>query len=54
MPGYVDGEVVVVLSNSKKIENKQMKASKDDPKILLKSNSSRKTCVHMVDAVYSD
>ena len=54
MPGWVDGEVVEIVKSSKKVDGKQVKASKDDPKIVLKSNASGKICVHKVDAVYFD
>lgn len=33
---------------------KQVKASQDDPKVVLESNSSGKICVHKVDNVYFD
>jgi hypothetical protein len=36
------------------IHSKQVKASQDDPKVILKSNSSGKICVHKVDNVYFD
>ncbi len=55
MPGWVDGKVVEVLKANKSVEGKQVKASKDDPRIVLKSNAkSAKTCVHKVDNVYFD
>jgi hypothetical protein len=54
MPGWVDGEVVEVLKSGKKVDGKQVKASKDDPKIVLKSKSSGKICVHKPSAVYFD
>ena len=54
MPGWVDGEVVEVVKSGKKVDGKQVKASMDDPKIVLKSNSSGKICVHKVDNVYFD
>ena len=51
MPGWIDGKVVEVLKTNKTIEGKQVKASKDDPRIVLKSNSSGKICIHKVDNV---
>jgi len=54
MPGWVEGKVVEVLKASKDVEGKQVKATKDDPRIVLKSNSSGKTCVHKPDNVYFD
>ncbi|KAK4507856.1 hypothetical protein PRZ48_001591 [Zasmidium cellare] len=52
MPGYVDGEVVEVLTQGKNVDGKSVKASKEDPKIVLKSNKSGKICVHKPDACY--
>lgn len=52
MPGYVDGKVQEVLTKGKKVDGKDVKASKDDPKIVLKSNSSGKICVHKPDACF--
>ncbi|EOD47652.1 hypothetical protein UCRNP2_5606 [Neofusicoccum parvum UCRNP2] len=54
MPGWVDGEVVEIVTEQKKIEGKQVKASDDDPRIVLKSNSSGKICVHKPDNIYFD
>jgi len=54
MPGYVDGEVVEVLTEGKDVDGKSVKASKDDPKIVLKSSSSGKICVHKPDACFYD
>ncbi|ETN42667.1 uncharacterized protein HMPREF1541_01824 [Cyphellophora europaea CBS 101466] len=54
MPGWVDGDVVEVLKKGKSVDGKQVKASKDDPKVVLKSSSSGKICVHKVDNVYFD
>ena len=33
---------------------KNVKASKEEPKIVLESNKSGKTCIHKVDNVYFD
>ncbi|KAI1871098.1 hypothetical protein JX265_006138 [Neoarthrinium moseri] len=54
LPGYVDGEVVEILTSSKEVDGKSVKASEDDPRIVLKSNKSGKICVHKADAVYFD
>lgn len=52
MPGYVDGEVVEVLKQDKNVDGKKVKASEKDPKIVLKSSSSGKICVHKPDACF--
>ena len=55
MPGWVDGKVVEVLKANKEVDGKQVKASKEDPRIVLKSNAkSQKICVHKAAAVYFD
>ena len=55
MPGWVDGKVVEILKSNKEVDGKQVKASKDDPRIVLKSNAkSGKICVHKPEAVYFD
>ncbi|KAK7897848.1 hypothetical protein LTR67_004479 [Exophiala xenobiotica] len=54
MPGWVEGKVVEVLKAGKNVEGKQVKATKDDPRIVLKSNSSGKICVHKPNNVYFD
>ena len=55
MPGWVDGKVVEVLKANKEVDGKQVKASKEDPRIVLKSNAkSQKVCVHKPQAVYFD
>lgn len=54
LPGFVDGKVVEVLTEGKKVDGKDVKASEKDPKIVLKSNSSGKTCVHKPEACYYD
>lgn len=54
LPGYVDGEAVEILNEEKDVEGKTVKASEEDPRILLKSNKSGKACVHKADAVYFD
>jgi hypothetical protein len=54
LPGYVDGEVVEVVYEEKGVEGKRVKASKEDPRIVLKSDASGKICVHKPSAVYFD
>ncbi|OJD33783.1 uncharacterized protein BKCO1_2700029 [Diplodia corticola] len=54
LPGWVDGEVVEIVTEHKKVEGKDVKASADDARIVLKSNSSGKICVHKPEAVYFD
>jgi hypothetical protein len=54
LPGYVDGEVVEVVYEEKEIEGKKVEASKEDPRIVLKSEASGKICVHKPSAVYFD
>lgn len=54
MPGWVKGEVTEVLTSNKKVDGKDVKASKKDPRIVLKSDSSGKVCVHKPDACYFD
>lgn len=52
LPGYVDGEVVEIVTKEKKVDGKKVKASEKDPRIVLKSNKSGKICVHKAEAVY--
>ena len=54
LPGFVDGRVVEVLTEGKKVDGKDVKASDQDPKIVLKSNSSGKICVHKPEACFYD
>jgi hypothetical protein len=54
LPGYVDGDVVEVVYEEKNVEGKRVKGSKDDPRLVLKSASSGKICVHKPEAVYFD
>lgn len=53
LPGWVHGEVVEIVTSSKSVQGKQVKASKGDPRIVLKSKSG-KICVHKPDNVYFD
>jgi len=52
MPGYVDGEVTELLTSGKKVDGKDVKASKADPKIVMKSSSLGKICVHKPEACF--
>ncbi|KAG8158241.1 hypothetical protein KVR01_012002 [Diaporthe batatas] len=52
LPGFVDGEVVEILREEKEVDGKSVKASEDDPRLVLKSNKSGKICVHKPEAVY--
>ncbi|KAL2277587.1 hypothetical protein FJTKL_15335 [Diaporthe vaccinii] len=52
LPGFVDGEVVEILREDKEVDGKSVKASDDDPRLVLKSNKSGKVCVHKPEAVY--
>lgn len=54
MPGWVKGEVIEILTKNKKVENKDVKATKEDPRLVLKSDYSGKTCVHKPDNLYFD
>ncbi|KAH7379147.1 hypothetical protein DE146DRAFT_626037 [Phaeosphaeria sp. MPI-PUGE-AT-0046c] len=52
LPGYVDGEVMEVVYEDKEVDGKKVKASKEDPRVVLKSDASGKTCVHKPAVVY--
>ncbi|CEH12575.1 Protein of unknown function DUF2945 [Ceraceosorus bombacis] len=53
MPGWVKGEVVKVLTEATTVDGKSVKASRDDPRIVLKSHGpSGKQAVHKAQAVY--
>jgi hypothetical protein len=52
LPGYVNGQVVEVLYEEREVEGKKVKASKEDPRVVLKSDASGKICVHKPEAVY--
>jgi hypothetical protein len=54
LPGYVDGEVVEVVYEEKEVEGQKVKASKEDPRVVLKSAASGKICVHKPDVVFFD
>ena len=53
LPGYVDGEVLEVAYEDKTVQGKKIKASKEDPRIVLKSVSG-KVCVHKPEVVFFD
>jgi hypothetical protein len=53
MPGYVDGEVVEVLHQGKNVDGKSVKASNDDPKLVLKSKASGKVSMTTIDHFHS-
>lgn len=55
MPGWVPGELVEVLTKDKEVEGKKVKASKEDPRLVLKSHGpSGKIAVHKPSAVWFD
>ena len=39
MPGWVEGQVLQILTEDKQVEGKKVKASKNEPRIVLKSNA---------------
>ncbi|EJC99284.1 uncharacterized protein FOMMEDRAFT_113229 [Fomitiporia mediterranea MF3/22] len=51
-PGWVEGTVVEVAYSEKDVGGKHVKASKNDPRIILESAKSGKTAVHKPEAVY--
>jgi len=52
--GYVTGEVVEVLYEDKEVNGEKVEASKEDPRVMLKTDSTGKVCVHKPEAVYFD
>ncbi|GAB7364920.1 hypothetical protein MBLNU230_g5710t1 [Neophaeotheca triangularis] len=52
LPGYVEGEVVEIVTEEKEVEGKQVKGSEKDPRVVLKSSSSGKIAVHKPDACF--
>ncbi|QIW96901.1 hypothetical protein AMS68_002419 [Peltaster fructicola] len=54
MPGYVAGKLVEVMKADKKIDGKSHKASATEPKLVLKSDSSGKICVHKPETCFYD
>jgi hypothetical protein len=51
---FVDGGVIEVVYEETKVEGKSVKASKQDPRIVMMSDASGKTCVYEPEAVYFD
>ncbi|THX60281.1 hypothetical protein D6D06_01358 [Aureobasidium pullulans] len=49
---WTKGTVVEVAYSEKEVDGKKVKASEEDPRIVLKSDSSGKIAVHKPDAVY--
>ncbi|KKY21715.1 hypothetical protein UCRPC4_g03482 [Phaeomoniella chlamydospora] len=54
MRGWVKGEVTEILVSDKKVDGKDVKALKQDPRIVLNSDSRGKICVHKPDSIYID
>ncbi|KAF2705046.1 hypothetical protein K504DRAFT_460834, partial [Pleomassaria siparia CBS 279.74] len=52
LAGVVDGQVVEVVFEEKRVEGKSVKGSKEDPRLVLKSRASGKIAVHKPEAVY--
>ncbi|KAF3040065.1 hypothetical protein E8E12_004157 [Didymella heteroderae] len=52
--GYAKGEVVEVLYEDREVEGKKAEASKEDPRLLLKTQSSGKLAVHKPEDCYFD
>ncbi|KAG9821959.1 hypothetical protein KCU98_g17666, partial [Aureobasidium melanogenum] len=51
---WTKGTVVEVAYEEKEVDGKKVKASEEDPRIVLKSESSGKIAVHKPDAVFFD
>jgi hypothetical protein len=54
LPGFVKGKVEDILTEAQEVDGKNVKASENDPRIVLKSDSSGKICVHKPEACYYD
>ncbi|KAM0705748.1 hypothetical protein Q7P35_007108 [Cladosporium inversicolor] len=52
LPGFVKGKVEDILTEAQEVDGKNVKASEKDPRIVLKSDSSGKICVHKPEACY--
>ncbi|GAB7328114.1 hypothetical protein MBLNU13_g00150t1 [Cladosporium sp. NU13] len=52
LPGFVKGTVEDILTEEQEVNGKNVKASEKDPRIVLKSDSSGKICVHKPEACY--
>ncbi len=55
MPGWVHGEVLKILTKDETVEGKSVKASKEDPRIVMRSHGpSGKVAIHKAGAVWFD
>lgn len=55
MPGWVRGEVTEIVRKAKTVNGKSVKATNDDPRVVLKSHGpSGKIAVHKPEAIYFD
>ena len=52
LPGFVEGTVEEIACEEKEVDGKMVKASQDDPRIVLRSSKSGKIATHKPDAVY--
>ncbi|KAL9103921.1 MAG: hypothetical protein Q9163_001069 [Psora crenata] len=52
LPGWIEGTVVDIVREDMKVDGKPIKASKDKPKVVLKTNSSGKITVRKPESVY--
>lgn len=52
LPGFVAGKVENILTEEQEVNGRNVKASEKDPRIVLKSDSSGKICVHKPEACY--
>ncbi|KAJ4986019.1 hypothetical protein SVAN01_08497 [Stagonosporopsis vannaccii] len=52
--GFAKGEVVEVLYEEKEVEGQKAEASKEDPRLVLKTESSGRVAVHKPEDVYFD
>jgi hypothetical protein len=53
MPGWVKGEVKEILRKAKTVNGKNVKATEEDPRVVLKSHGpSGKLAVHKPEAIY--
>ncbi|KZM25568.1 uncharacterized protein EKO05_0001882 [Ascochyta rabiei] len=50
--GYAKGEVVEVLYETKEVEGQKAEASREDPRLVLKTDSSGRLAVHKPEDVY--
>ena len=55
MPGWCEGEVLEVLTEGKEVEGKMVKASKEDPRVVIRSSGpSGKVAIHKCGKVWFD